>query len=447
MFDLIVIGAGPGGYEAALHAARKKKKVALFERTAIGGTCLNVGCIPTKALLKSAHVLSEVRDADKYGVSAASPAFSMERAQERKNKIVSTLIRGVEGSLKKEGVEILRAHAMLKGRGKVEANGMIYEASNILIATGSKPAVPPIPGIDSASVLDSTDILSLPQVPESLVIIGAGVIGLEFAGFFSEVGTRVCIVEMLAQIAPVIDGDISKRLMAALKKKGVELQLSAKVTKIEGSVVYFTDALGQAQTRASRFILNATGRKPVLDNLGLEALGVDFSPKGIVTDDQGRTNVPGLWACGDVTGRCLLAHAATREGIVAVENMFGGSQRIRTRAIPSVVYTDPEVAGVGKTEEQLTALGTAYRKSLTPMGVAGRFLVEYEGASGTLKVLAGKTHGEILGIHIIGGPCSEYIFAAAMMIENEMRIQDVAEIVFPHPTISEALKEAILRAE
>ena len=448
MFDLIVIGAGPGGYEAALHAAgRLKKKVALFERAQIGGTCLNVGCIPTKTFLKSAHVLSASLHAGKYGVILEPGTFSMTKVQERKTKVVATLVRGVEGALKKAGVDVIRAHAKLAGRGKVEADGQTYEAQNILIATGSRPAVPPVPGMDSKLVLDSTTILDLTEVPESLVIVGAGVIGLEFAGFFAEIGTKVSVIEMLPQIAPALDSDIGKRLLAALKKKGVEFNLSAKVSRIENNTVHYTDEQGAEQCRSGRYVLNATGRKPVMDNLGLAELGVATTPKGVVADDRGRTNIPGLWACGDVTGRLLLAHAATREGLVAVKNMFGGSQRLRTNAIPAVIYTDPEVASVGKTEEELVRAGIKYRKAVVPMGVAGRFVVEYEGESGAIKVLTGEAHGEILGVHMIGGPAGELIYGAALMIENEMRQEDLFEIVFPHPTTSEALKEAILHVD
>jgi dihydrolipoamide dehydrogenase len=448
MTDLIIIGAGPGGYEAAAYAGRKGKKVILFERKYIGGTCLNVGCIPTKTLLKSAHVFSECKHAVPYGVEdTGTPKLNMARVQERKAKIVSTLTKGVEGLLKKNGVEIIRAHATIKGVGKVEADGKTYEAANILIATGSKPAVPPILGIDSPKVLDSSSILSLTEIPESLAVIGGGVIGLEFASFFADAGSKVTVVEMLSQIAPIVDSEITKRLQMAMKKKGVQFNLNAKVTKIDGSILHYKDEHGTEQSVTATYILNATGRKPVMDGLGLENAGIEASPRGIAADDTGRTNIPGIWACGDVTGRCQLAHAATREGLVAVVNMFGGKQKIRYNATPSVVYTNPEVASCGKTEEQLTKEGIAFKKSTMPMGVAGRFLIEYEGESGTIKVLTGAEHGEILGVHMIGGPAGEHIFGAAMMIEQELRVKDLFEIVFPHPTISEALKEAILHAE
>jgi dihydrolipoamide dehydrogenase len=444
MYDLIVIGAGPGGYEAAAHAARMGKKVALAEKQYVGGTCLNVGCIPTKAFLKSSKVFTECKNAAAYGVSTGDVRFDLPAVVARKNKVVGTLTRGVESMLKRAGVEIIRGHARLASRSAVSIGGETLEARNILIASGSRPAVPPIPGIDSETVLDSTAALNLTSVPDRLAIIGGGYIGLEFASFFAAVGARVTVLEMLPQIAAGTDQDIANRLQQALRKSGVEFKTSCRVTRIEGDAVRFVSQDGSETSLTADRILNSTGRAPVLADLSLEEAGVDFDSKGIRTSDQGKTNVPGVWACGDVTGRRLLAHAATREGIVAVNNMFGGKDRIRYDAIPAVIYTHPEVAGVGKTEEELRAQGIEYRKAVVPMAVAGRFLVENEGGSGTLKVLAGARHGEILGVHAIGDSSSEFIVAAAAMVEFEMCAAEARQLVFPHPTVSEALREAIL---
>lgn len=443
-YDLIVIGAGPGGYEAAAHAGKMKKKVALVERKYIGGTCLNVGCIPTKTLLRSSKIFSEVREAELYGVETSKPVFKMDKVQERKTKVVATLTKGVEGLLKRSGVETILGEAKFVAKNAVEVGGKRYEATNFLIATGSAPARPPIPGIDSKNVLDSTGILELKEKPDSILIIGGGVIGLEFASFFAEIGTKVTVVEMLPVIAPVIDGEIGKKLLESLKKTGVEFFLSAKVTKIDGDKLHFTDAEGKEQALSAKYILNATGRRPVTDGLGLETIGVDFDRKGIKTSDLGKTNVPGIWACGDVTGRLQLAHVATREGLVAVNNMFGGRDKMSYRAIPSVVYTHPEVAGVGKTEEELQKANIAYKKSVMPMAIAGRFTVENEGKQGTVKVLVGNEHGEVLGVHLIGDPAGELIHSGAIMIETEMRFSDLEKIVFPHPTVSEAVKETAI---
>ncbi len=446
MYDLIVIGAGPGGYEAAAHAGRMGKKVALVERQYIGGTCLNVGCIPTKTYLNSSKLFADCKNGASLGVRVASAQFDLAALMERKNKVVGTLVRGVESLLKRSGVEVIQGCGRLESRTTVRVGGESYPAKNILIATGSKPAVPPIPGLDSEGVLDSTSIFTLAQVPGKMAIIGGGYIGLEFASFFSAVGTEVTVFEMLPQIAAGCDRDISTRLQQELKKSGVVFNISSKVISIEHGTVHYQDAEGATASASADCVLNATGRVPVLEDIGLEQAGVDFDRKGIRTSDQGRTNVPGIWACGDVTGRRLLAHAATREGIVAVHNMFGHADRIRYEAIPSVIYTHPEVASVGRTEDELKSQGIDYKKSMVPMAISGRFLIENPQGSGVIKVLTGTRYGEILGVHVIGDQSSEFIVAAAAMIETEMRVSDVAEIVFPHPTVSEALKEAILSA-
>ena len=447
LYDLLVIGAGPGGYEAAAYAAKLGKKVALFEKSELGGTCLNVGCIPTKTFLRSAKALEDCHEAAQYGIKTSDAVLDMGAVQERKQKVVSMLIRGVASMLKGAGVEVVKGEASMLGKGKVSCAGKEYEGSNILIATGSVPAVPPIPGLrDNPSVLDSTGVLELTEIPKELVIIGGGVIGLEFASFFATVGSKVTIVEMLSKIAPVVDDEIGKRLMGELKKAGVVFNLSCKVVRIEGNVLVFQDADGKEQKISADFILNSTGRSPVLRGFGLEECGVDFDRRGIKADEFGKTNIPGVWACGDVTGRCLLAHAATREGQVAVNNMFGIADRMRYSAIPSVIYTHPEVAQVGATEEELKNKGIAYRKAVMPMAIAGRFIVEHAGKSGSVKVLVGEKHGQVLGVHAIGGCCGEFIASACQMIELEMRVSDVRQIVFPHPTISEALKETVLHA-
>ncbi|MGA2120155.1 MAG: dihydrolipoyl dehydrogenase [Bryobacteraceae bacterium] len=444
MYDLIVIGAGPGGYEAAAHAARMGKKVALIEKERLGGTCLNVGCIPAKTFLRSSKLFHECGQAAAFGVRVGSVEFDMPTVVERKNRIVGTLTKGVEGMLKRAGVETITGQARLESRGVVRVGDQRYEAVNILLATGSRPAVPPIPGIGSERVLDSDTVFKLAHVPKTIAIVGGGFIGLEFACFFNEIGTKVSVYEMLPQIAAGADQEISSRMLQILKRQGVEFHLSAKVLGIAGETMQYQDEGGSPASASAEYILNATGRAPAVRDLGLEDAGVDFSPKGIKTSDQGKTNVAGVWACGDVTGRRMLAHAATREGIVAVNNMFGKKDRIRYHAIPAVIYTHPEVASVGSTEEELKSAGIEYKKSVVPMAVAGRFLVENEGGTGMVKVLAGARYGEILGVHAIGDGSSEFIVAAAAMVETEMCVADAGEIVFPHPTVSEALREAVL---
>lgn len=448
-YDLMVIGGGPGGYEAAAHAAgHYGRRVVLFEAGALGGTCLNSGCIPTKCLLRSARALEECRQAARFGVAGVgtAPSLDLEAVQARKNRVVGTLQKGVAAMLRAAKVEVVNARAKIAAPGVVEADGRLWHGDNILLATGSAPAVPPIPGLrGNPAVMDSTGILALTSIPQSLVIIGGGVIGLELATFFAIAGTRVAIVEMLPKIAPVMDDEIGRKLLAGLKRAGITLHLGARVQGIDGHALACQDSAGQPLRLEGEVILNATGRRPAAGGLGLEEAGVAVEGRGVTTDDAGRTSVPGIWACGDVTGRCLLAHAATREGMVAVNNMFGTADSMDYSAIPSVIYTHPEVAQAGATEQALAAAGVPYDKIALPMATAGRFLVETEGQSGTVKVLAHAQTRQLLGIHAIGGNCGEFICAAAMMIGLKLTPENVARMVFPHPTVSEALREAAIR--
>jgi dihydrolipoamide dehydrogenase len=445
VYDLIVIGAGPGGYEAAAHAGQLGKKVALVEEDRVGGTCLNVGCIPAKAFLRSSRLYRECGEAKLFGVEIANYRLDMPAVVERKNRIVGMLVRGVEGLLKRSGVEVFNSHAVIAGRDRVDLDGSVLETANILIATGSRPAKPPIPGIGGAGVLDSSSVFGLSEVPSRVAVIGGGYIGLEFATFFREVGAEVVVLEMLPQVASGCDGDISERLMRVLERSGVTFRLSCRVVGVEGGSVRFVDSNGQEASYAADCVLNATGRLPVVERLGLEELGVDYSPQGIRVDRQGKTNIPGIWACGDVTGQHMLAHVATREGIVAVNAMFGRPDWVRYDAIPAVIYTHPEVASAGRTEEELKAAGIPYKKATVPMTVAGRFLIENEKGTGFVKILAGAKHGEILGVHAMGDSASEFIVTAVALMEAGMPAARAGRVVFPHPTVSEALREAILQ--
>jgi dihydrolipoamide dehydrogenase len=445
MRDLIVIGAGPGGYEAAAHAGELGKRVLLVEAGSLGGACLNVGCIPAKVFLRSSRLYRECTEGGPFGVHVEGVSFDAPAVVERKNRIVATLGRGVGAKLKAAGVEVISGTARLVERHRVQVGGEQLEADNVLIATGSRPAVPPIPGISAEHVLDSDRVFDLAEVPQSIAIIGGGYIGLELATYFREVGAKVAVFEMLPQIAATCDGDVSARLLQALQRSGIDFHLSCRVLSVEEGVVHYDDGSGIEKAHAAERILNATGRAPVIAGLGLEEAGVDVSAAGIRISDQGKTSVPGLWACGDVTGQHMLAHAATRDGIVAVNSMFGISDRIRYEAIPAVIYTHPEVAMAGRTEEELTAAGIPFRKATVPMGVAGRFLIENEGGSGFVKVLVGARGGEILGVHAVGDSSSEFIVVGAALIETALTARQAAEVVFPHPTVSEALREAILK--
>jgi dihydrolipoamide dehydrogenase len=447
VFDLIVIGAGPGGYEAAAHAGSLAKRVAVVEKAELGGTCLNVGCIPAKTFLRSSRLFREYREAAAFGIIVNAPSFDLPALVARKDSVVGTLKRGVSALLRDTSVEVLHGTGRLAGRNAVEVDGERHEAANILVASGSRPAVPPIPGIDGDRVLDSTSAFQLTAVPERIAIIGGGYIGLEFASFFHEIGTDVTVYEALPRIASSCDGDIADELLKILRRGGIEIHLSCLLLGIDGDKLHYQDATGARHRDSATYILNATGRTPVVTGLGLEEAGVDVSARGIRVDEQGRTNVPNIWACGDVTGRHMLAHMAVREGIVAVNSMFGRPDRVRYDAVPAVIYSHPEVAMVGKTEEELKAAAIDYRKAVVPMALAGRFLVEHVKETGLVKVLAGAAHGEILGVHAIGDLSSEFIVAAGAMIEAEMTLAQASEIIFPHPTVAEALRAAILKAQ
>ena len=369
MYDLIVLGAGPGGYEAAAHAGELGKKVALIEKKHIGGICLNSGCIPTKTLLHSAKILQACKEAEDYGIKAGKLEIDYGKIQKRKKEVVALLLKGIEGKLKRSGVEILWGEGRLLSKNAIEVNEKSYETKNILIATGSRPAVPPIEGIDFPNVLDATAILELDRIPKSLTVIGAGAIGLELACFFNEMGTEVKVIEMLPHIAYQMDTEITSYLLKSLEKKGIDFALSSIVTSIDKEGIAYKGENGNIEAVQSEIILNATGRLPNLENIGLDEIGILYDAKGIKTDLQGKTSLPGVWASGDVTGRCLLAHAATREGIVAVNNMFGKRDVMRYKAIPNVIYTHPEVAGAGMTEQMLQQEEIDYKKNILPLNI------------------------------------------------------------------------------
>ncbi len=447
MYDLIVIGAGPGGYEAAAHAGRLGKKVALVEARRVGGACLNVGCIPAKAFLRSSRLCREFREAAAFGVQAGPPKLDMAAVVERKNRIVANLAGGVDDLLERAHVAVINGHARLTGRDQVEVGGERLQAANILVATGSQPVLPPIPGIGSRHVIDSTAAFDLTEIPARVAIIGAGYIGLEFATFFSDAGAEVAVFDLLPHVAAGCDQDVSDRLRQSLQRSGVSFHLSCRVLGIDDGQISYAGNSGQRENYSAGLILNSTGRAPVVADLGLEDAGVDFGADGIPITDRGRTNVPGIWACGDVTGHHMLAHVATREGIAAVNNMFGKPDHIRYDAIPAVIYTHPEVSSAGRTEQDLKDAGIAYQRTVVPMSVAGRFLIENEAGNGFLKLLTGAKYGEILGVHAVADMSSEFIVAVSALIEAEMTVRQAAQIVFPHPTVAEALREAIRRAE
>ena len=447
MTDLAIIGGGPGGYVAAERAGAKGLHVVLFEKRELGGVCLNEGCIPTKTLLYSAKVYDYAVHGEKYGVSAPGATFDFEKIVARKNKVVRKLVAGVGAKTKAHNVQVVKGEAVLRGRSaegiEIACNGETFHAANLLLCTGSEAFVPPIPGIREAGniVLTNREILDLKEQPQSLVVIGGGVIGMEFASFYNSLGTEVAVIEMLPEILGGLDGEISALLRDVYAKKGIRFNLSCKVTEIRGNEVVFVDSAGKEASVKGDKILMSVGRRAVTAGFGLETLGVELDRGAIKVDSRMRTNIPNVFAAGDVTGFSMLAHTASREGEVVVNNLTGRADAMRYNAIPGVVYTNPEVACVGLTEEQAKKDGVAYRVAKLPMAYAGRFVAENEGGVGLCKALVGEKYGEVLGVHLIGNPCSEMIYGACMAIEQELTLRELEEIVFPHPTVSEILKE------
>jgi dihydrolipoamide dehydrogenase len=452
MHDVIIIGGGPAGYLAAERLGSRGKSVLLVEKDALGGTCLNVGCIPTKSLLNSAKLYLHAREAGQFGVHAESASFNFGEMMAWKAKVVETLCAGVASQMKRHKVEVINGAGVLEVKGAVRgvrSGGSFYEAKAVLAAAGSVPAMPPIPGAkDNPKVLDSTALLSVKEVPASLCVIGGGVIGIEFASLFSALGSKVSVIEMLDEIIPPMDKDQAPLMRRSLKD--TSFHLGCKVTRIEGGAVFFTAKDGKEESEAADIILMAVGRRSETGSWGAAEAGVGVSAKGVTVDDRMRTSLPGVWAAGDVNGRSMLAHSAYRMAEVAVNDICayleGTESRdfMRYNAIPWAVYSIPEAAGAGMTEQEALAKGINIKKAAVPMAVSGRFIAENGiRAAGNVKVVADAGSGRILGVHIIGPYASEMIWGASALIENEMRIADVKEMIFPHPSVSEVIREAI----
>ena len=453
MIDLAIIGGGPGGYVAAERAGAAGLQTVLFEKRELGGVCLNEGCIPTKTLLYSAKVYNYAVHGGDYGVSVEGASYDYGKIVGRKDKVVKKLVGGVKAKMKGAGVKVVKGDAVIEGRSAegitVRCGEESYTVRNLLICAGSEAMVPPIPGLKEAGdvIVTNREILALKEQPKELVVIGGGVIGMEFAAFYNTLGTKVTVVEMLPKILGPLDDEISASLQAVYAKRGIQFNLRCKVTGIEGNTVVYEDPDGKVCRVSGDKILVSVGRRANISGYGLESLGVDMllnrggKPCGIKVDDRMRTNVPGVYAAGDVTGFSMLAHTASREGEVAVNNILGKQDHMRYDAIPGIVYTNPEVAGVGLTEEQAKASGRDYAVVKLPMTYAGRFIAENEHPEGICKLIVGKKYHEVLGAHMMGNPCSEIIHSMCMAIENEMTLEQLQEVVFPHPTVSEIIKE------
>ncbi|MEK7415282.1 MAG: dihydrolipoyl dehydrogenase [Planctomycetota bacterium] len=448
-YDLIVIGAGPAGYVAAERAGERKLKTLLIEREDhLGGVCLNWGCIPTKTMLACSKLFYQAGHGAAFGVATIGLSFDLAAVQARKQKVQDGLRQGIRGLMRKYGVTVVKGDAKLVAApsgdkpAQIAVGSTTYAAKDVLIATGSRPAKPPIPGLDLPNVVDSSGILGLTKLPKRLAIIGGGVIGVEFACFFAQVGVAVEVVELMNEITPGVDPDCARILRNELEGKGVVFRLGHKVAAVTADGVSAVDPQGQPVSVAADLVLCCTGRTPNTDGIGLDKLNID-APRGLIkVDERGRTNVPGIWAAGDCCSRIMLAHVASRQAEVVVDNLAGGDDRMRWRAVPGVIYTSPEVAGVGLTEATAQADGVPITVAKWPLAANGRFIAENEGR-GLCKVIVHKTDRRVLGVHIVGGAASEMIAGATTAIEAELRIDELAQIIWPHPTVSEAQKDAI----
>ncbi|MEM7572237.1 MAG: dihydrolipoyl dehydrogenase [Bacteroidota bacterium] len=457
-YDLVIIGSGPGGYVAAIRAGQMGMKTAIIERyNSLGGTCLNVGCIPSKALLDSSeHYHNAHEKFSDHGIQLKNLAVDMPRMIERKNEVVDVTVKGVEFLMKKNKVDVYNGHGTFTGPNTIEValndgGTTSLEAKNAIIATGSKPITPAMFNYDKKRVITSTEALNIQKVPKRMVIIGGGVIGLELGSVYARLGTEVEVVEFQDRIIAGMDKDCSKELMRALKKIGMKFHLKHKVTGVKATsrsttVTVEPKAGGDAFELKADYCLVAIGRRPYTDNLGLDKAGVQLDDRGRVTvDDHLRTNVSHIYAIGDVVRGAMLAHKAEEEGIFVVETIAGQKPHVDYNLIPGVVYTWPEVAAVGQTEEQLKEAGVPYKSGKFPYKALGRARASTD-TEGMVKVLSHADTDEILGVHMVGARAADMIAEAVALMEFRASAEDAARMSHAHPTYTEAFKEAALAA-
>ena len=447
IFNVAIIGGGPAGYTAAEAAGKAGLSVVLFEKNNLGGVCLNEGCIPTKTLLYSAKTYDNAAHASKYAVSAQEVGFDLAKIISRKQKVVRKLVLGVKAKLTGNGVQIINGEAFIEDKNHVRCNDEVYECENLIICTGSETFIPPIPGLEGTPYWTHRDALDNKVLPVSLAIIGGGVIGMEFASFFNSLGVQVTVIEMLDEILGGIDKEIAVLLRAEYSKRGIKFLLGAKVESVSYSEAQnfkvFYEQNGETASVDADKMLMSVGRRPVTKGLGLENLYLQSGERGrIAVNEQMQTSEPHVYVCGDLTGFSLLAHTAIREAEVAVNAILGKNDAMSYRAIPGVVYTNPEVAGVGMTEDALQQSGSSYQVVKLPMAFSGRFVAENEGVNGICKLLIADDD-TIVGAHVLGNPASEIITLAGMAIELKLKKADWKKIVFPHPTVGEIFREAL----
>ena len=450
IFDLLVVGGGPGGYLCAERASQNGLKTAVFEKKALGGTCLNEGCIPTKTLLNSSKMYRHAKESEAFGVTAEGVKYDHAKVIDRKDKVVKTLVAGVGATMKANKVTVISADAVIKGKGTegflVEADGTVYAGKRLAIASGSETVVPPVPGLkeglESGFVLTNREVLDEKNLPKDLVVIGGGVIGLEMAYYFASVGVNVTVIEMMPKIAGATDDEICKVLTDAFVKRGMIFKLSSKVLEVKKDSVIYEENGEKKEIKCDKVLLSA-GRKPSTAGIGIESLGLDMDRAAIKTDRHLCTNVSGVYAIGDCNGKLMLAHTAYREAEVAVNHMVGIKDEMRYDVVPSVIYTDPEVASIGYSKAQAEEKGMKVKEIKLPMSYAGRYLAETEGGKGFIKIVVDTDRKRLVGCHMVGSYASEIIMTATMMIDTELTPNRLQKLVFPHPTVAEIIREAI----
>lgn len=449
-FDLIIIGGGPGGYLCAERAGKAGLRTALLEKKALGGTCLNEGCIPTKSLLYCAKQYQSALHGAEYGVTAENVSYDHAAAVARKDGVVGTLVRGVAAAMKSHGVSVFQAEGRINGKNgelfEVSAGDATLFAPRLVLASGSSAVIPPIPGVKeglaSGFVVTNRELLAMQVQPKSMVCIGGGVIGLEMACYFASIGTKVTVVEMMPKIAGSTDPEICALLMRTYRKQRMDFCLNAKVESITEHSVIYSDASGRHELDCECVLLSA-GRRADVTGLNTESIGLALARGAVVTDERMRTNVPNVWAIGDCNGKLMLAHTAYRETEVAVSNMLGKKDAIDYSIIPSVIYTTPEVAYVGEAEQSAREKGLDVQIVKAPMALSGRYLAENPKGTGFCKLIYDRKNRCVVGVHMVGSYASEIIYGAAMMVQSKLPVQHLDKIVFPHPTVGEVVREAL----
>ena len=437
-FDIIIIGGGPGGYKTATYAASKGLTVLVVEKAELGGTCLNCGCIPTKTYARNAEIIQTLKEADVYGLDELSFSFNFKTAYERKNNVIDALRNGISTLLSAPGITVVKGEAVLKSASSVSVNGEEYSAKNIIIATGSESKTLPIAGLDADMICDSTWLLSTDILPKRICIVGAGVIGMELASILNSFGCEVSVVEFLKECLPALDGDIAKRLRKCLEKRGVAFYMQSGLkSAAKGKVVF--EKKGKETELETEKVLLAVGRKPNVEGLGLDEVGIAYDKKGITVTDMMQTSVPGVYAIGDVNGRQMLAHAAEMQGKRAVNSILGLQDDIRFEIMPAAIFTNPEAACVGKTEELLKAEGMEYICQKHYYRANGKALAMNE-TEGMLKLLAGK-NGLIIGCHVYGAHAADLVQEVSVLMCRNTTLQQLHDMTHIHPTLSEIIVE------